>query len=317
MTLQSSAPTVTIGLPVFNGGEYLVEALDSILSQTYGHFELVISDNGSTDATEEICREYGRRDSRIRYYRRDINRGASWNFNEVVRLARAPFFKWAAHDDVLAPQFLERCVATLADAADDVVLCYPKTVLIDGAGTVIEEHDDHMDLRMSAPSARLEAMYEGYYLSNPIFGLLKTHVFRSTSLLRPFVSSDVVLLAEIALRGKVHEIPEPLFYRRFHSKMSRQAQANPVAAAAWFDPNNTDKPRLEWTRVFFETVRAIWTAPITVLEKGACTVSLVRSWRPKYFRRVRIEWVYRILEATNTRGMAQSARTALLNRRSA
>ena len=114
-------PRVTIGLPVYNGQNYLVETLESLLAQTYTDFELVISDNASTDRTEAICRQYAAGDARIRYYRNDENIGASANYNRAFELGRGEYFKWAAHDDLLAPTYLERCVEVL-DANPDVVL---------------------------------------------------------------------------------------------------------------------------------------------------------------------------------------------------
>lgn len=107
------APRVSIGLPVYNGQQYLRQALDSLLAQTFHTFEVIISDNASNDATPEICRDYAACDPRIRYVRHDVNRGAAWNFNYVFGLARGVYFKWHAHDDMLEPTFLEQCVTIL------------------------------------------------------------------------------------------------------------------------------------------------------------------------------------------------------------
>src|SRR5579871_3942080 len=112
---------VSIGLPVHNGERYLREAIDSLLAQTYRDFELIISDNGSTDGTEAICRAYAAADPRIRYYREEQNRGCAWNWNRVFALARGEIFKWAAHDDVCAPRLVERCLEAL-DRCPEAVL---------------------------------------------------------------------------------------------------------------------------------------------------------------------------------------------------
>ena len=121
------SPRISIGLPVYNGERYLETALDSLLRQTCTDFELIISDNASSDGTEAICRRYAHRDPRVLYHRSERNRGASWNHNHVVEFARAPYFKWAAHDDVCAPEFLERCAGVL-DGHPAVILCYPQTL---------------------------------------------------------------------------------------------------------------------------------------------------------------------------------------------
>src|SRR2546426_6424374 len=120
---------VSIGLPVFNCDPLLRQAVDSLLTQTYSDFELVISDNASTDGTEAICREYAAKDHRVRYYRGERNRGAVWNWNRVFELSGGEYFKWAAHDDLCAPDYVERCVEVL-DRDPSVVLCYAETVLI-------------------------------------------------------------------------------------------------------------------------------------------------------------------------------------------
>src|SRR5688572_7662493 len=123
-------PKVSIGLPVYNGENYLSQALDSLLGQTYSDFELIISDNGSTDRTQEICRAYAIKDRRVRYFRSATNRGAAWNFNNVFALSSGKYFKWAAHDDICAPEFLERCLEVL-ECDPGIVVCFPKTMQMD------------------------------------------------------------------------------------------------------------------------------------------------------------------------------------------
>ncbi|MDF3015351.1 MAG: putative glycosyl transferase [Thermomicrobiales bacterium] len=127
---------MSIGLPVFNGADYVAEAIASILRQTYQDFELLIQDNASTDRTEEICQEFARRDSRVSYVRNPENVGAISNYNLVFERARGRYFKWAAHDDVCAPTFFERCVEVL-DAEPSVVLCSGQTRLINDDGSPV------------------------------------------------------------------------------------------------------------------------------------------------------------------------------------
>ena len=106
-------PRLSIGLPVYNGQHLLARALDSLLAQTFRDFEIIISDNASSDSTPQICRAYARRDRRIRYVRNSRNLGAIANFNRVFELSRAPLFKWAAHDDLYRETYLERCIRLL------------------------------------------------------------------------------------------------------------------------------------------------------------------------------------------------------------
>src|SRR5581483_7973034 len=121
-------PKVSIGLPVYNGENYLAQAIECLLAQTFSDIELIISDNASTDGTEAIARDFAARDRRVRYVRQPLNRGAGWNFSETFRLAQGEYFKWAAHDDLCAPTFIERCVKVL-DVDRELVLCFSRSAV--------------------------------------------------------------------------------------------------------------------------------------------------------------------------------------------
>ncbi len=139
-THESAGPRVSIGLPVWNGEVFLPKALDSLLAQTFTDFELIISDNASTDATEEICKSYGARDRRIRYYRNDENLGLQANTQRVLDLATAPLFMWACHDDMWDPTYLAKMVAEL-DRDSSLVLAGSNTASIDERGTLRTFYD--------------------------------------------------------------------------------------------------------------------------------------------------------------------------------
>ena len=123
---NTSLPLVSIGIPVYNGGRYLEGALDSLLGQDYANLEFVISDNGSTDETPEICRAYAAQDSRLTYHRSEENHGSIWNFNRVFELSRGEFFMWAAADDRRSPDYITRCAEFLS-RNPEAVLCYSPT----------------------------------------------------------------------------------------------------------------------------------------------------------------------------------------------
>lgn len=110
-----SEPLITVGLPVYNGQRYLREAIDSLLAQTCTDFELLISDNASTDSTSEICREYAAKDVRIRYIRQEQNLGAVANFQYVLDHARGRFFTWASDDDLWDEAWLEKLSDAMLD----------------------------------------------------------------------------------------------------------------------------------------------------------------------------------------------------------
>ena len=101
-------PMITVGIPVYNGEQYIQKAINSVLTQSYTNFELIVSDNASTDSTEEICKEFVRNDSRIRYVKQKINKGTDFNFSFVLSKARSKYFVWLAADDYWEPTFLEK-----------------------------------------------------------------------------------------------------------------------------------------------------------------------------------------------------------------
>ncbi len=275
--MQGNTPCVSIGMPVYNGEDYLAAAIESILTQTFSDFELIISDNASTDRTADICRAYAASDPRVRYVRNGTNLGAARNYNQVVELARGRYFKWASHDDVCAPQLLERCVAVL-EREPGVVLCYARTQFIDEEGQAIEQHEDRFDLRSPNPHERFAGVFEAPGWCNPIFGVVRTDVLRQTALIGGYYSSDRVLLAELALRGKFYEVPEYLFFRRIHDDMSMQANTSSVQLAAWFDPTRRRSltllfPRWRW---FAEYLKAIQRAPLSRYQRVRSALHLVR-----------------------------------------
>lgn len=269
-------PRVSIGLPVYNGAEYIRECLDSILAQTYTDFELIISDNGSTDGTEAICRAYAARDPRIRYVRSESNRGATWNFNNTVHLARGVYFKWIGHDDMILPTYLERTVALL-DAHPEVVVTYPRATFIDAEGEVMGYDTEFLDLRTDKPGLRFRTYLKvarGWI--NPIFGLMRLSVLRQTPLHTSFSSSDMILLGELALRGQFAEVPEYLFLRRDHPKGSVQANRDPQQRQVWFDPRNMG--RIEFTRFrwLLGYLRALRRVPMPWTDKLTCYAAMVK-----------------------------------------
>src|SRR5580704_13802511 len=212
-TAISKSPRVSIGVAVYNGERFLSKTLDSLLAQTFTEFEIIICDNCSEDKTEQICRSYAASDPRIRYHRNNTNIGAPRNFNLVTTLSRGEYFKWSGADDLCAPTMIERCVEVL-DHRSDVVLCYPKTRLIDENDVPVQDYEDRLDLQLASPNWRLACLLSNIRMCNAVFVLIRSSVLKRTHLFGTYSNSDVVFLAELALRGPFVELPEPLFFRR-------------------------------------------------------------------------------------------------------
>jgi glycosyltransferase involved in cell wall biosynthesis len=270
-------PTVSIGIPVYNGAHFLAASLESLVAQTYEDIEYLISDNGSTDDTEEICRSFAARDGRVRYERQPTNRGASWNYNYLFHETTGTYFKWATHDDLVAPTYVERCAEVFDQSGPDVVLVHSRTKIIDAAGDVVRD-DPGLDIRQPQPHARIDHLVRNLVLSNAAFGLFRRSTLRQTRLLASFPSSDYVMLAETALRGQIVEVPEFLFFRREHAEMSRAANKSPGEVAEWFEPGSGKRVHREMSRLFVEHLRSIGAAPLPRGEKASCYVTFLRAW---------------------------------------
>jgi glycosyltransferase involved in cell wall biosynthesis len=294
-------PPLAVGIPVHNGERYIAQAIESILDQTYGDFELLISDNSSSDGTEEICRSYLARDERVIYTRLAENVGAAGNFNHVFGLSRSPLFKFAAHDDLCAPRFLEKCMAVVAEAPDDLVLCFPSTVKIDEAGVEQGPLEDRLDLRQRTPHQRFRAFLWRYHLSNCFYGIVRSAAYASTRLHQAFVAADVVLLGELALRGQFWQLPEPLFMRRVHAGMSGQANPTLPELAQHYDPSHRGDPVFYRVTMFREFFRAINTTPMTTPERLQCRQVLVSTWLAKYWKSMARELVSSVRAARTRR----------------
>jgi len=278
-------------MPVYNGEVFLREALDSVLAQTFADFELIISDNCSTDATQAICEAYRSRDGRIRYYREEVNRGAAWNYNRLVELARGKYFKWAAHDDLLAPTFLERCVDGL-ESDPSAVLCFTddQDVDIDGNPDDRFRRQSHVSASWRGCSPvladRVRNLTRMDYDCEEVFGLIRLETLRRTRMIQSYTDSDRTLLVELGLYGHFRMIPERLFLHRHHPGSS--VRANPISGGwhervGWFDPSLSDKVLFSEWRQLGEILQAIRRAPLTM----AVRVKAVAWVAARYRRRIK------------------------------
>jgi glycosyltransferase involved in cell wall biosynthesis len=262
-----AVPRVSIGLPVYNGERYVAEALDSLLAQEFTDFELLIGDNGSSDATPEICRAYAARDARVRYLSSEVNRGAAWNWNRVFSTSSGAYFRWAAHDDLVAPEHLARCVDALDYGGPGVVLAYTQTTLIDESGAAIGEYDDDLDASDGRAHVRVARIVRHVVLSNVLFGLVRREVMLKTRLHGAYPSADWALIVEWAMQGSFVQVPERLFLRRMHPGMSRLANRDPNSVAEFFEPGSGRAVRPEFLRLFGEQVKAIGRSPVGLTDR--------------------------------------------------
>jgi len=283
---MSHSPRVSVGLPVFNGANFIRSSIRSILAQDYQDLELIIADNASTDETESICRELAAGDPRVRYYRNERNLGAAGNYNKVFELARGEFFKWAAHDDECHPAMVRRCVEALERAPDSVTMFYPLAELIDEQGKRLEAPLDRIESKDHRPHRRLARLLWSLNMCDPVFGLYRTAWLKQTQLIGPFFGADYVLLAELAMLGEIREVNEVLFRLRAHAKRSMKAHAGSRARAAWYDPSAARRLFVmpNWERMVWELLKSAVRSRLPLSEKSKCCVVIPAT---HYWRRFR------------------------------
>ncbi|UWQ48124.1 glycosyltransferase family 2 protein [Leisingera aquaemixtae] len=245
MTDISAAPACSIGLPVYNGENYLEQAIQSVLAQEFQDFELIISDNASTDGTEAICRRFAEQDPRILYVRQPRNIGAAKNYNYTFHLARGAYFNWLAHDDILGPAFLSACLQGFEAYGDGAVLVYPAFKYIDEAGREAGKRAAScVETSARTPARRLYETLDQLAVVTSVFGMFRRDMLARTRLIGSYIASDYVLLAECALLGHIVRLEcPPQFQRRLHKDGSQRANKTPDAVAKWFDPDAVADPR--------------------------------------------------------------------------
>ncbi|MER5203553.1 glycosyltransferase [Streptomyces sp. NPDC002825] len=273
---MTARPRLTIGLPVYNGEEYLAESLDALLGQTYEDFELIISDNASTDGTQDISRAYAAKDSRIRYVRLPRNVGATPNHNRLFAECRTELFKWASHDDLYARDLIRRCVEAL-DERPDVILAHADQAVIDEAGQVKVPYEYGLATASPHAPVRFRSM-----LFEPggddFYGVIRADVLRRVKPLDSYHHADRTFVCEIGLHGRFHQVPELLYFRRDHPTRAERANPSKRSRCVNLDPRRAGPlhptPRLlaEYVWGFVDAIRR---APLSSADRRACYRHLV------------------------------------------
>jgi glycosyltransferase involved in cell wall biosynthesis len=290
--MSGGVPRVSIGLPVYNGANYVGDAIASHLDQTFEDFELIVSDNASDDDTVEIVEELAAKDSRVRLLRNESNVGANRNYNITFAAAsRGEYFRWHAHDDLIEPTFLERCVEVL-DSDPGVAHAYTLSTLIDGQGHpfeavgdillapdgTIQPHSEDPNFFKYAASDlahhRLRAVMFHYRQGASFFGLMRRSALSHSKLQQPIYGTDRIMLVELAFAGRFGLVEERLFLHRWHDDASRVLNT-------WADRSKWSDPRYVpgWypKTMFLAYLDAIRRADTTRYERMMSEVYLVRK----------------------------------------
>jgi glycosyltransferase involved in cell wall biosynthesis len=265
MNNKTQRPRISVGMPVYNRDKYVGAAIEAHLNQSCADFELVITDNASTDRSEEICRSYAARDSRVKYYRNPQNLGAAGNYRRCFELSTGEYFRWTPSDDSVSPNLHERAMEVL-DQDPSVMVAYGRTKLIDAEGNILRDFDENLHLMDERPSERWKGVLRNIRLGNLHYGLTRADKFRKTGLLRNYNGGDFPLIAEMSLYGKFYEIPDAFFYRRMHEEAS-SAMKNDKDLMAFYDPKKEqDFFAREWVHLGANWW-SVTRSPIEISEK--------------------------------------------------
>ena len=270
-----ASPRLSIGLPVFNGERHLADTVESILNQGYSNFELVISDNCSTDATPDICRKFVRADARVKYHRNDTNLGATENHNVVFRLCSSELFKWTSCADICGDGMFELCISAL-DRNPEAILAFPRTRLFRRDLADAVDYDERLHLVQSSPYARYRAVLENLRLNNVMDGVIRRSALMRAHLPRTFLSSDVVLVAELALLGHFIQVDDTYLYRRMDPTTTATLKTPEQLRLHWM-PNSRSGLTFQTWKYVIALAQVVMRRRPGLRDTGRALVSVLRQ----------------------------------------
>jgi glycosyltransferase involved in cell wall biosynthesis len=280
--MKTEMPLVSLGLPVCNGENFVAEAIQCVLDQTFYNWELIICDNSSTDRTVAICRAFADQDNRIRLYQNARNMGVCFNFDKVYRLSRGQYFKWVSHDDLFAPQFIESCIQEF-EKDDRVVLAFPKLSYVDADGRLLRRQASELSVLGPTAESRVKRFMtlaaRGTDFLWLQYGLIRRDVLEQSGSMGWYAGSDQVLLFKIALRGCIKQLNEEMFFRREHPEAETCKRGPTVrerAKGAYADDNR--RLVLPWCRLLKEHLICVLNSPIPFWDKLRCTTAVLKRF---------------------------------------
>lgn len=282
--MSGKTPLVSIGMCVYNEQRFISRALDSLLAQTFKDFELIIVDNASEDATEQICQDYRSRDGRIRYFRNATNVGIK---SARLSLAKASgrYFMWAGGHDLWHTDYISECLNVL-EKDPQVILCYTQVIVIDRNDNQQELIEEGIDTRSLDDFDRCRATIWGLSripFCDPISGLFRSDFLRRTELVRRVWGPDNQMLVELSLNGAIAQVKKPLYYRRINRDPTKDVALWTEKYLERIDPRNRKKRvLLTYSQMGYEYCKIIVHSDFSVRQKFRLCVdsfaSICRRW---------------------------------------
>ncbi len=217
---------VSVGIPMFNAEQYIMESLQSLLNQTYTNIEIIVCDDSSTDSSLSIVENIAKTDKRVKIFKNDKNLGLVGNFNHTMSLATGEFYMWGDQDDLWDPKFVEKCIDKLKENSS-IILAATKghSFIKDEQGhNLILFTDPGITTRNQSPSQRFKtyqrALHNNLCIGTIFCGIWRTELMHSCQKLKSIVGGDVVIMSEYQLLGETATIDEPLFLKRWGGSSS-------------------------------------------------------------------------------------------------
>jgi len=257
------APLVTVCVPVYNGEKYLVRCLDSLLSQSFRDFKLLISDNASVDSTSAIARRYADGDPRVEYWRQERNIGLYGNFSYLLTRVDTKYCKIANADDWWAPDMIGDAVDVL-EGNPELVLCYPKMIMVDAAGRETSRYDDQFEAMQDRAVDRFTFALLNLRFVNQLAGVMRTAAVRSVLPLMIQPGSDAVMVAELCLYGKIALLDKYQYFRRFHEESSSHDRKSREHQRKFVGAGGAQVSRFERWRHHLGLMRRLVRSPVGI-----------------------------------------------------
>lgn len=205
---------VVVAIPIYNEARFILETLQSVQSQTHRDFLAVVSDNGSTDATLEICQKFCEKDNRFVVFGQRNNLGAAANFQWLFDNTSSPYFMWLGGHDMISGDFLEKHLRALS-GDPKLALSYANSRCIDQNSKFINELDGGNYHRIAGtPAQRYRRTLQRMGPAEPINSLFQREALKGVQV-KPVTSNDRMILCQAAYWGQFNKIEEPLYVRRF------------------------------------------------------------------------------------------------------
>lgn len=272
-------PLATIGIPVYQGGNYLDETLASARRQDYENLEIIVTDNASTDDTPEIVERHASEDARIRYIRHERNQGAAENYNSAFRASSGEYFCWNAHDDLTTPDFISSGVEAL-ERHPEASVALARVYRINAQGEDLDPMEIPDGVFSSSPAVRFRAAARSHP-ATIVFGLYRSRFVAESRLHGKYTGSDRTFVAELMLRGPAVMAGDSRFSLREHESRSvrvtdKSKSRFSHAREGWFAADREGRIVFPSWRRFGGYLAAATKARLTVRERVECYLTTVR-----------------------------------------